>query len=43
MRSRASATHPFPSTASEIRAQRMDGKLVLRFPLGAREQLYGLG
>src|SRR5687767_10383842 len=26
-----------------IRATRQDGKIALRFPLGAREQLYGLG
>ena len=33
----------FPLNRREIVAQRVDGKLVLRFPLGAREQLYGLG
>ena len=33
----------FPLSRREIVAQRVDGKLVLRFPLGAREQLYGLG
>ena len=34
---------PFPLSRTEIRAQRVDGKLVLRFPLGDSEQLYGLG
>jgi len=34
---------PFPLDRAEIQAQRVDGKLALRFPLGAREQLYGLG
>src|SRR5690349_18976454 len=33
----------FPLERAEIRAQRIDGKVVLRLPLGAREQLYGLG
>ena len=33
----------FPLPRAEIGARRIDGKLVLRFPLGAREQLYGLG
>jgi alpha-D-xyloside xylohydrolase len=33
----------FPLERSEIVAQLVDGKLALRFPLGAREQLYGLG
>ncbi len=33
----------FPLQRSEIHASRQDGKLVLRFPLGNDEQLYGLG
>ena len=33
----------FPLPQSRVRAERRDGKLVLRFPLGPREQLYGLG
>ncbi|HKH90221.1 MAG TPA: TIM-barrel domain-containing protein [Gemmatimonadaceae bacterium] len=33
----------FPLDRAEIVAQVVDGKLALRFPLGAREQLYGLG
>jgi hypothetical protein len=33
----------FPLDRAGIVAQLADGKLVLRFPLGAREQLYGLG
>src|SRR5919107_1586859 len=37
---RAGATE-FPLERGEIVAQLVDGKLALRFPLGAREQLYG--
>ncbi|HEV8303962.1 MAG TPA: TIM-barrel domain-containing protein [Gemmatimonadales bacterium] len=33
----------FPLPQAEIRASRRDGKLSLRFPLGATERLYGLG
>ena len=33
----------FPIARSDVRAERRDGKLVLTFPLGAAEQLYGLG
>jgi alpha-D-xyloside xylohydrolase len=33
----------FPLDRHEIVAQLVDGKLALRFPLGASEQLYGLG
>jgi alpha-D-xyloside xylohydrolase len=33
----------FPLERSEIRADLVGGKVALRFPLGAREQLYGLG
>jgi alpha-D-xyloside xylohydrolase len=33
----------FPLPQPEIRASRRDGKLSLRFPLGAAERLYGLG
>src|SRR5690606_5084794 len=33
----------FPLPRPQIRAVRVDGKLYLRFPLGADEQLYGLG
>jgi alpha-glucosidase (family GH31 glycosyl hydrolase) len=33
----------FPLVRDDIAAFRHDGKLYVRFPLGAREQLYGLG
>jgi alpha-glucosidase (family GH31 glycosyl hydrolase) len=33
----------FPLPRQAIRAERRDGKLYLRFPLGAQERLYGLG
>lgn len=33
----------FPLDRSEIRAELVDGQVALRFPLGPREQLYGLG
>jgi alpha-glucosidase (family GH31 glycosyl hydrolase) len=33
----------FPFPWAGVRAERRDGKTVLRFPLGADEQLYGLG
>jgi alpha-D-xyloside xylohydrolase len=33
----------FPLTRADIHAERRDGKLVLRFPLGPAEQLHGLG
>ena len=33
----------FPLERGEIVAQVVDGKLALRFPIGPREQLYGLG
>lgn len=36
-------TVDFPLARAEIRASSRDGKLALRFPLGAQEQLYGLG
>jgi alpha-glucosidase (family GH31 glycosyl hydrolase) len=34
---------PFPLPRHDVRAERRDGKLVLRVPLGPAEQLYGLG
>jgi alpha-D-xyloside xylohydrolase len=34
---------PFPLAQGDIRAARRDGKVSLRFPLGAAERLYGLG
>jgi alpha-glucosidase (family GH31 glycosyl hydrolase) len=37
------AASAFPLARGEIVAQIVDGKLALRFPLGPREQLYGLG
>jgi alpha-D-xyloside xylohydrolase len=34
---------PFPFERADIRAELVDAKVALRFPLGPREQLYGLG
>jgi alpha-D-xyloside xylohydrolase len=34
---------PFPLPLAQVTASRYDGKIVLRFPLAPREQLYGLG